>query len=109
MKPFVLASIGLCLAGLLSGCATHYYRTNDRGTTLFLRLPEAKSVALFTSIDGFRPRPAVLAKGCWIVTQPTTEEFAYFYKVDGELLIPDCRFKEQDDFGQENCIFLPGQ
>jgi hypothetical protein len=97
----------LCLTGPLWGCATHYYRTDTAGTTIYLRLPEAASVVLHTSIDGFRPHTAERRSGRWTNTLSATREFIYFYNVDGEVFIPDCRFKEKDDFGQENCIFLP--
>jgi hypothetical protein len=105
---FLLTIVALLsLSGMLGGCAGHYYRTNANGTTLYLRLPKATSVVLYTSIDGFSPHAAELQTGRWTNTLAATHEFIYFYRVDGEMFIPDCRFKEKDDFGQENCIFLP--
>jgi zinc transporter ZupT len=97
----------LCLSGAIGGCAGHYYRTDASGTTLYLRLPKAASVVLYTSIDGFQPHTAELRSGRWANTLSATHEFIYFYRVNGEVFIPDCRYREKDDFGQENCIFLP--
>ncbi|MEJ2638098.1 MAG: hypothetical protein P8010_00845 [Desulfosarcinaceae bacterium] len=99
----------LSLTGAVGGCAGHYYRTDASGTTLFLRQPGAASVVLYTSIDGFRPHIADLRSGRWANTLSATGEFTYFYRVDGEVFVPDCRYREEDDFGQENCIFLPAK
>lgn len=113
MMPYRLFIGALCLVGLLSGCATHYYRVHENHATLYLRLAQAEEVVLFASSDGFAPHAAERMSGKWVNTLPNTlpmtSEFHYFYKVDGELFIPDCRYKEKDDFGQENCVFLPGR
>jgi hypothetical protein len=105
---FLLTIIALLsLTGVIGSCAGHYYRTDTSGTTLYLRLPKATSVVLYTSIDGFGPHTADLRSGRWTNTLSATHEFIYFNRVDGEVFMPDCRFKERDDFGQEKCIFLP--
>jgi hypothetical protein len=91
----------------LSACATHFYRVQDNKVTLVLRLPEAKRVMLATSLDGFSLRPAVQASDAWEVTVPADKDFRYFYQVDGEVVVPDCALKENDDYGSENCIFEP--
>ena len=31
-----------------------------------------------------------------------------FYIVDGAVYLPQCRLKEQDDFGSANCLYIPG-
>ncbi len=43
----------------------------------------------------------------WRVTLPGEYEFTYFYMIDGKPFLPPCRFTEKDDFGSENCIFVP--
>ena len=43
----------------------------------------------------------------WEVTLSLGDEFRYFYMADGALVLPPCRYKEKDDFGSENCIFVP--
>lgn len=100
--------LSLFLTFLLCGCSTHYYRTDEHGVTLHLREKEAASVILFTSLDGFLPYSAEHADCTWTNRVPSNREFSYFYKVDGKYMIPDCRFKEKDDFGTENCIYVPG-
>jgi signal peptidase I len=97
----------LFFAAFLAGCGTHYYRVDGSSMTLILRKPEAKSVILACSLDGFNPRPALNIDGRWEVTLPAEEGFTYFYRVDGVPYVPDCPMKEKDDFGSENCIFDP--
>ena len=93
---------------LCAGCATHYYRIEADGVNLYLRMPEAKIVYFATSLDEFGLyRTKRLESGIWQVAVPATREFTYFYKVDGSIYLPDCKLKEKDDFGDENCIFMP--
>jgi len=92
-----------------AGCATHYYKMNADRVILYLRMPEAKIVYVSTSLDEFAfYRTKKLASGIWEVAVPATREFTYFYKVDGNIYLPDCKLREKDDFGDENCIFIPG-
>jgi hypothetical protein len=91
----------------LTGCGTHYYRIDGNNMTLILKKPEAKSVVLACSLDGFEPRLARNVAGRWEVTLPADEAFNYYYRVDGVPFLPDCPMKENDDFGSENCIFDP--
>jgi zinc transporter ZupT len=107
MRALLTIVVLLSLTGVIGGCAGHYYRTDASGTIFYLRLPEAASVVLYTSVDGFKPHTAERRSGRWSNTLSATGEFVYFYRVDGEVFIPDCRFREKDDFGRENCIFLP--
>lgn len=113
MKLYPILTIVLCLAGVLSGCATHAYRRGDEGTSFYLRHAQAETVILFSSADGFSPHVAERKGDKWInhltKTLPATREFTYFYIVDGKILVPDCHLKERDDFGQENCICIPGR
>ena len=93
---------------LCAGCATHYYRIKADRVDFYLRMPEAKIVHFSTSLDGFGLyRTKKLESGIWEVAVPATREFTYFYKVDGNIFLPDCKLKEKDDFGDENCIFIP--
>ena len=93
---------------LSAGCATHYYRIKSDRVNLYLRLPEAQIVYFSSSLDGFGLyRTKNLESGIWEVAVPETREFTYFYKVDGVIFLPDCKLKEKDDFGDENCIFIP--
>ena len=108
MKLFRNIAVPLFLICLLWGCSTHYYRADEHGVTLHLREDEAESVILFTSLDGFLPKTAEYAGSTWINRLPSNLEFSYFYKVNGKYMIPDCPLKEKDDFGSENCIYVPG-
>ena len=93
---------------LCAGCATHYYRIDADQVNLYLRRPEAKTVCFAASLDKFRPYPArKLRAGVWEVAVPATREFTYFYRVDGNFYLPECKLKQRDDFGSENCVFVP--
>lgn len=108
MKSHIMG-IALIVFGL-AGCASpaHYYRQADGATTLYLRKPEAKEVRLAVSSDGFRPKPAAkVGGGTWAATVPGHGEFTYFYLVDGNVYLPPCANREEDDFGGANCVFAP--
>jgi len=98
--------MAVCLLG--AGCATHYYKIDADRVNLYLRMPEAKIVQFSTSLDEFTLyRTEQLGSGIWTVAVPATREFTYFYKVDGSIYLPDCKLREKDDFGDENCVFRP--
>ena len=103
--------IGLIISGwllLATGCAAHYSRLNADSVTLYLRAPGAGIVKLATSMDEFvLHRAQKIDADTWAVTVPAKRQFRYFYMVDGRVYLPDCRLKETDDFGNENCIFAP--
>ena len=93
---------------LCVGCATHYSRINADKVNLYLKAPAARIVYFSASLDEFALyRPKKLDSGVWEVTLPATREFTYFYKVDGDIYLPDCKLREKDDFGDENCVFIP--
>jgi hypothetical protein len=108
MKILRVVPIALFLFSTIIGCASHYYRTDEDGVILYLREPKTTSVILFTSADGFLPNAAEHRGGTWVNRIPSHRQFSYFYKVDGKLYTPDCRFMEEDDFGFKNCIYVPG-
>jgi len=103
--------MGFIISGwllLATGCATHYYRSNADSVTLYLKAPGARVVKLATSLDEFiLHRVQSTGAGTWEITVPAAREFAYFYMVDGRFYLPDCELKETDDFGAQNCIFVP--
>lgn len=106
--PLPRIVIGLTLLLGLGGCATHYQHHDERLVHLFLRRPDARSVYLATSLDGFRPRPAsARGGGLWESVLPADREFTYFYLLDGEVFVPACACREVDDFGSVNCIYTP--
>ena len=100
----------LILSGTLSlvSCATHYQQIKPDRIELYLKTKEAKEVEIAYCIDQFKPHPVQkISEGTWMATIPTTREFRYFYIIDGSVYLPDCPYKELDDFGSENCIFYP--
>jgi hypothetical protein len=103
-----LAMVTLMLFMALGGCTTHYSRVNGSKIHLYLKESKAKDVYFASSLDGFElHRAQQKYNGLWEVTVPLGDEFSYFYMADGVLLIPPCTYKEKDDFGSENCIFIP--
>ncbi|MFZ0449574.1 MAG: hypothetical protein WAL98_10040 [Desulfatiglandaceae bacterium] len=107
MKQIIGLIIGGCLL-LEAGCAAHYYRLNADIVNLYLRMPDARCVNILTSLDNFSPhRAEKINADTWKITVPATREFRYFYTVDGSVYLPECKSKEKDDFGTENCIFVP--
>jgi len=103
-----------CMAFLIisllvsTGCTTHYYRKNNDMLSIFLEVPDAQQVYFLSSLDGYRPQKAIrVDTRTWQIRAPAQTEFRYFYKVDGKVYLPPCRLKEQDDFGSQNCIYMP--
>jgi hypothetical protein len=107
MKKRILITVIVFIG--LNGCAPiHYTRNGSDFVTLYLRLPDAKIVQFASSVDNYQVHDILKSEpGFWEVSIPRQLEFKYFYIVDGVTCIPDCRFKEQDDFGKQNCIYLP--
>ena len=106
MKFFML--IVLLLAAL-SGCASRHSVEQKLDLLVFsLRLPDATRVQFFSSADNFALHDTVKNRsGIWQLTVPLGLELKYFYIVDGSVYLPECRFKETDDFGAENCLYNP--
>jgi len=98
--------LGLVIAAT-AGCTTHYYRTQDEVVSLFLK-KNAHEVYFASSLDQFILHPTREKRtGLWRIEVPGGRAFRYFYLVDGAVYTPDCQFKELDDFGMQNCIFMP--
>jgi hypothetical protein len=94
---------------VFSGCATHYYRKNNDTVSIFLKKPNAKRVYFLSSLDGYKPRKATRVDSrTWQINTSAKTEFKYFYNVDGAVYLPACQLKEQDDFGSQICIYIPG-
>jgi hypothetical protein len=92
----------------LAGCGTHYYKISGNSVSLFLKSPDARKVYFASSLNQYKLQPAEKMKcGVWEIEVSAAREFRYFYKVDGVVYLPDCRLKERDDFGAENCVFVP--
>ena len=93
---------------MLTGCASHDYVVKNNQLYLSLNKPEAKTVYFASSLDGFKlHRMERLGGNKWQIVVPAGRELRYFYIVDDLVFTPPCRFKERDDFGTENCIYVP--
>ena len=98
----------LFLLQFLCGCATHYCKSKENTLYIYLKEPKAVQVFFLYSNDGYLFNPATkIGKQTWEVKVPANREFKYFYIIDGKPFIPDCRYKEADDFGSHNCIYVP--
>lgn len=107
MIRFILVSLVWLLAGF-SGCATPpQYKIDGTRLHLYLQKPDAREVYFASSIDAFVLHPAQMNEnGTWEAVIPLGHEFRYFFIADGSVTLPPCRYKEKDDFGSENCIFI---
>ena len=92
----------------LGGCAGHSQKIKGDQVHLFLKDTSRRPVFFASSLDGFQHHPLTRdTKNVWRIILPADQEFRYFYIVDNQPFIPDCPYREKDDFGSENCIFAP--
>ena len=107
MKRFAILS--LLMTMMFAACSNHYLRVENEQTYLFLKARHAQSVMFASSLDRFQWRIADRINGqTWQIAIPRDIPQTYIYFVDNQIFLPDCRFKEQDDFGSENCLYIPG-
>ena len=98
------------LAAVLAaaGCSAHYHVVNNGHVEMYLTAPQAHSVVLVIAGDPFQKVQTLRdASGTWKATLSQPGEFKYFYIMDNKAFLPDCRLKEHDDFGSDNCVFSP--
>ena len=89
-------------------CAGHVYKAPDEKVILYLELPKAQHVYFASSLDEYRLQKVNKMKtDRWEIAVPAQREFRYFFLVDGSVYLPACEYREADDFGSENCIFVP--
>ena len=99
--------VGFTVISLI-GCATHYHRSDSDSVHMYLIRPGAGIVSFAHSADGYRIHSAQKSGAwTWKVKVPGRYEFRYFYLVNGKTYLPDCRLRERDDFGAQNCIYSP--
>ncbi|WP_300670149.1 hypothetical protein [Desulfoluna sp.] len=98
----------LLLAVFIAGCSSHWVKQEESGATLYLKARDATSVMFYCSLDGYTPRRVDESrKGVWRVVVPVDRECRYFYRVDGQVVIPPSPRREFDDFGGETCVYSP--
>lgn len=90
---------------VLSGCAAAEFSVKDSVMTGTFRVKDASGVAFYSSTDGYTRRDAVKNGRKWTVTMPESGRFTYYLEKDGEIFVPDCPMKEQDDFGGVLCVY----
>lgn len=97
------------LLAVLAACSPLDFLGNQSATVqLVLDAPQASEVYLVTSLENFQPLPAFRdAQGGWVSEGLADREFRYFYVIDGTIHVPDCRYREEDDFGATTCIYQP--
>jgi len=92
----------------LGGCATPFQKIKGEQVSLYFEDTSAQTAFFASSLDGFQCHPLTRhTKSSWQISLPADKEFTYFYLLDNQPFIPDCPYKEKDDFGFENCIFTP--
>jgi hypothetical protein len=93
---------------MITGCVSHYHVIDSGHVEMYLVAPRAQSVILVVSGDPFQQLKARRDdSGMWKVSLNRVSEFKYFYVVDGKSYLPECRMRENDDFGSNNCVFSP--
>lgn len=82
---------------------------------LALRFPEARTVAVIGSFNGWQPETCTLksvdGEPHWTITlMLRTGRYEYAFVVDGEKIIPDpgAGLREDDGFGNQNAILFVG-
>ncbi len=105
----MIRCLSVLLLLFLGGCGpSHFSARQAGGLRLYLDLPEASEVLFVSSADSFQPHPTTkTGDGLWVTRLLADQEFHYFYRVDGRLYVPDCRYSDNDDFGTRNCIYQP--
>ncbi|MBV5316773.1 MAG: hypothetical protein JZU50_03090 [Desulfobulbaceae bacterium] len=101
--------LSLLLACSVWGCTRQHYVIIKADTlTLYLQAPQATRVQFASSADQFVLHEVVKkGDGSWAIGGLANTEFQYFYLVDGKVVLPECRFRQNDDFGTANCRYLP--
>jgi hypothetical protein len=96
-------------AVLLAGCAHRHFRLDGAFLEIYVKAPGSAAVFFASSLDGYELHPATRAgRNTWSVRVPADSEFSYFFKVDGRMLLPECEYREYDEFGSKNCVYIPG-
>jgi hypothetical protein len=94
---------------VLSGCTSSHFSTREpNGVTMYLDAPKASHVVFVSSQDNYKKQGiGQNTEGLWVAANLADREFRYFYIVDGRVHVPDCRYRENDEFGATNCIHQP--
>ena len=98
--------VALWIVWCLMGCARLDMPVSNNTTEIVLSAPGARQVTFACSCKRFTPQPVVQkSAGTWSVRVHSDGDFSYFFIVDGRVRLPNCALKQQDDFGDQSCIF----
>lgn len=105
----IIRLLGCMILLVSAGCTPQHTVVLQRNTVVIsLHDHEAEQVSFASSLDQFTVHRAWKAEhGQWVVAGLPNREFQYFFLVDGKVLVPECRFKVNDDFGTVNCRYFP--
>ncbi len=122
--PLQLAPAAAVLIAVCLTFAFHALRTekgnvalqgNRVPVALALRFPEARTVSVIGSFNGWQPQGCTLksvnGEAHWTITlMLPTGRYEYAFVVDGEQIIPDpgAGLREDDGFGNQNAILFVG-
>lgn len=102
--------LSVCIIVVLNGCVSHNYYTKENTDSIdfFVSIPDAEEVVFVSSQDGFKRHLLVKENDMWIMRNVRKDtEFRFFFRVDGATYLPECRYREKDDFGGGNCVYQP--
>nr|WP_320013059.1 hypothetical protein [uncultured Desulfobulbus sp.] len=94
---------------LIAGCTPKHTVVVEKNTVIItVHMHQVDEVAFASSLDQYRRHLAQQGThGQWSIGGLPNQEFKYFFIVDGSVMIPECRYTVQDDFGSMSCRHLP--
>lgn len=91
----------------ITACSKHYVKQSKSSLSFYYNRENADTVLFYSDINDFKEKKFKKSEGYWIYTlnKPAeSKEIKFFYKVDGQVYLPECQMKIKDDFGGELCI-----
>ena len=106
IKKFLFIIISIIIIPALS--AEDIHEAAKTGNIEAIKTIINIEVGRINSLDEYKLRKVKKkGTGIWEISVPGDLEFRYFFMVDGVVYLPECEYREADDFGSENCIFVP--
>jgi hypothetical protein len=109
MNRFQIMVMLTVAAGTAIGCHPIPALHHDHEIRISLNRPAAKEVLFLSSLNQYAPVSMNKTfSGDWELYLPEDKAFDYFFRIDGSLYTPECRFQQTDDWGGRQCIYSPG-
>lgn len=92
---------------VITGCTVPYVKKSQNSISFFYNKTNAKNVVFYSDLNSFKGEPFTQKEEYWVYSMDKpadTNEIKFFYKVDGNVVVPDCRMKIDDGFGGKLCI-----